>query len=405
MNLLIKKLPFQTFKNSLFLRLYISQTISLFGDALTWLGLALLAFELSPDNSATILSIALTIRVSVFVILSPIAGVIADRVNRKNVLVITHLFRLAIVGLLPFVETTWQLYILIGLLNCFNAFFTPTYNATIPLVFDDEKMYGKAISLSASTYQLLGVLGPGIAGAMAAFIGLEQLFYLDSITFFVAAIIIFTLPGKLQVSSSHLQGRVNKISWKDLQIGITHLFKNMNLRFPLFMQLVTSIAGAMILVGTVGYVKGNLNQSEVEYGWVMASLGVGASLAAFVLGNINESISRVRLTIIGAVVVSLIIIPGNFLPLPFLMIAWFIAGASQSLVNVSMQTLIALNVPKGEQGRVYGAHFAWSHLWWAFAYPLSGLIVRFYNDRNFMVAGVFALMLFFIVNFSSKRNS
>ncbi len=395
---------FKSLKNLLFARLYIAQTISLFGDALTWLGLALLAFKFSPDNSAEILSIALTLRVTAFVLLSPLAGVIADRINRKYILVITHVFRLLIVGMFPFVEEIWQLYTLVFSLNVFNAFFTPTYNATIPMVFDDEKMYGKAISLSASTYQLLGVLGPGIAGAMAAFIGLEQLFYLDSATFLVAAIIIFTLPGKLQVSDSHLNDRIKKITWKDIQTGTIHLFKNMDLRTPLFMQLVTSIAGAMILVGTVGYVKGNLNQGEVEYGWVMASLGVGASLAAFVLGNLKESISRVRLTVIGAVVVSIVIIPGNFLPLPFLMVAWFIAGASQSLVNVSMQTLIALNIPKNEQGRVYGAHFAWSHLWWAFAYPLAGLLERFYDDSNFLVGGIAALILFLVVMITLKKN-
>ena len=64
--------------NSTFARLYTAQTISLFGDALTWLGLALLAFELAGKDSAVVLSVALTLRVTAFVILSPIAGAIAS---------------------------------------------------------------------------------------------------------------------------------------------------------------------------------------------------------------------------------------------------------------------------------------------------------------------------------------
>lgn len=94
--------------NSTFARLYTAQTISLFGDALTWLGLALLAFELAGlafelagKDSAVVLSVALTLRVTAFVILSPIAGAIGDR---KLILVITHIARMMIVRTLPFVN-------------------------------------------------------------------------------------------------------------------------------------------------------------------------------------------------------------------------------------------------------------------------------------------------------------
>ena len=61
---------FQSLRNSTFARLYTAQTISLFGDALTWLGLALLAFELAGKDSAVVLSVAPTLKVKAFVILS-----------------------------------------------------------------------------------------------------------------------------------------------------------------------------------------------------------------------------------------------------------------------------------------------------------------------------------------------
>jgi MFS transporter, NRE family, putaive nickel resistance protein len=72
--------------NSSFRRIYIAQMISLFGDALTWLGLGLLAFELAGKSAPIILATALTIRVITFATLAPIAGVIADRVDRKPLL-------------------------------------------------------------------------------------------------------------------------------------------------------------------------------------------------------------------------------------------------------------------------------------------------------------------------------
>lgn len=90
--------------NPTFARLYAAQTTSLLGDALTWLGLALLTFELAGKDSAIILSTALTLRVTAFVLLSPFAGVLADRLDRKAILLITHLARMCIISLLPFVN-------------------------------------------------------------------------------------------------------------------------------------------------------------------------------------------------------------------------------------------------------------------------------------------------------------
>jgi MFS transporter, NRE family, putaive nickel resistance protein len=83
-------------ENPIFARLYFAQTINLVGDSLTWLGLALLAFELVGQQSGTILAGALTLRVLTFVVLSPIAGAIADRVDRKRMMIVTHLARMVI---------------------------------------------------------------------------------------------------------------------------------------------------------------------------------------------------------------------------------------------------------------------------------------------------------------------
>jgi NRE family putative nickel resistance protein-like MFS transporter len=95
--------PFSALRDRIFAKLYISQTISLLGDAFTWVGTALLAFQSGGKHSAAILSTALTIRVTAFIILGPYAGVLADRIDRKKILYTTHFVRIAIVACLPFV--------------------------------------------------------------------------------------------------------------------------------------------------------------------------------------------------------------------------------------------------------------------------------------------------------------
>jgi MFS transporter, NRE family, putaive nickel resistance protein len=386
----------QGLENPIFARLYLAQTINLVGDALTWLGLALLAFELAGENASTVLAGALTLRVVAFVVLSPIAGAIADRVDRKRLMITTHLARMAIVCFLPFVTQIWQIYVIVLLLNIFYAFFAPTYTATISLVTTEAER-PRAIALSSATYQLLGVLGPGLAGSIAAFIGTRQVFFLDGVTFLIAAVLIVMLPGKLVVNQSKQKIRTVSSTLEDIWMGTKCLFVDPLIRYALALQLIASIAGAEILVNTVAYVQGALHLSKIEYGWVMAAFGIGATLASVGLGNIKQKASPVLFMSTGAALITLALLPANFANLAGLLALWAVAGAGQTLVNVPTQALIADRVAVEVQGRVYGAHFAWSHLWWAFSYPLAGLLGNKLPTHNFFSSGLVGFALLFFI--------
>jgi NRE family putative nickel resistance protein-like MFS transporter len=376
--------------------------INLIGDALTWLGLALLAFELAGEQAGLILSRALTLRVMAFVVLSPIAGVIADRVDRQQMMVITHLARMGIVCLFPFVTQPWQIYVIVLLLNAFSAFFTPTYTATIPLVTGKADV-AQAIALSSATYQLLGVFGPAFAGSLAAFIGTRSVFWFDGLTFGIAAILISTLPGRLSVAPRGNTAKTFSQTLRDLRTGTTCLLADLPIRSALMMQLVAAIAGAQILVNTVGYVQGMLALGKVEYGWVMAAFGIGAALASIGWGNAGKLIQPTMLVGIGAGVITLAILPANIAGFPLLLCLWLLAGMGQTLVNLPTQTLIADRVATDIQGRVYGAHFAWSHLWWAFAYPLAGWTGSHLPTLNFFYGGLIGAALLIIFYLGSQN--
>lgn len=373
----------QCLKNRVFARLYFAQTINLIGDALTWVGLALLAFELAGKDAGVILSGALTLRVTAFVLLSPLAGAIADRFDRKRIMVITHLARMGIVCLLPFVTQAWQIYAIVFALNVFYAFFTPTYTATIPLVTGKTE-YPQAIALSSATFQLLGVLGPGLAGGVAAFIGARQVFFLDALTFLIATILVVTLPGQIRVDQNQQSARTVIRTLQDIKEGTTRLFSDVPIRYALAMQLVASVTGAQILVNTVGYVQGTLNLGKFEYGWVMAAFGIGATLASVAFGSFNQRLECTGFIAIGATLITVALLPASFASFASLLLLWLVAGAGQSFVNLPTQTLIADRIPKAIQGRVYGAHFAWSHLWWAFSYPLAGWLGSHFPQASFL---------------------
>ena len=391
--------PFSTLRNSRFARLYAAQTVSQIGDALTWVALALLAYELAGANAAVVLGVALTLRVTAFVLLSPLAGVLADRMERKTILLSTHFGRAAVIGLMPFVINVWQVYALMFALNALTAFFTPTNQATVPLVIGRDDA-GKAFALSSATTELLGIIGPGFAGILAALVGGRTLFYFDAVTFVLAGLLVLTLPSLR--AAQHTDAPASR--WRDVRDGTTRLWRDPPVRFALLMELIAAIAGAMILVVTVVRVQGGLNLGEVEYGWIMALYGLGATLASFAVGAAGKRIPRTLFILMGAGLTSIAILPGDVVAFAPLMALWLVAGVGQNWVNLPTETLLAERADEHAQGRVYGAHFAWSHLWWAFAYPLASLLSTQFTDRAFLYGGLIALAGLFVIVLTSRHN-
>jgi NRE family putative nickel resistance protein-like MFS transporter len=139
----------------------------------------------------------------------------------------------------------------------------------------------------------------------------------------------------------------------------------------LFIEFVSAIAGAQILVNTVGHIKSGLRLDDRHYGWVMAAFGIGASIAAFVAGSLDKTKSRRLSLIIGALILAITVSITNSVGYSVMLILWLFAGLGQSLAEMPSETLIGENIVENEQGKVYGSHFAFSHLWWAIAYPIA----------------------------------
>lgn len=389
--------PFQALNNKVFAKLYFAQTVSLLGDAFTWVGLALLSYQFGKERSALILSSALTLRVLAFIIFSPYAGVLADRIDRKKILYITHFIRMAIVACMPFITAEWQIYVLVFLLNIFNAFFTPTYKSIIPQVVD-KQYYREAIGLSTATFQLLGVLGPGLAGILAIWLGAREIFFVDAASFILAGILILTLPGDLIRKVKEDNTKEKPLStWQDVLKGAKLLFGNKLIRFALSIEFISAIAGAQILVNTVGHIKTGLQLTDKHYGWVMAAFGIGASIAAFLSGSFDKTKSRQRSLIFGALMIGLAISAANYVGYSVMIVLWIVAGLGQSLAEIPSETLIGENIPDAEQGKVFGSHFAFSHLWWAIAYPIAGFLGNQFPENTFLYGGLMTLFMLIIV--------
>ena len=224
----------------------------------------------------------------------------------------------------------------------------------------------------------------------------KQIFFIEAVSFIIAAVFILSLPSLLIERKKEGEIAQPKV-WSDIIKGTRLLFINKAIRFALLIELVSAIGGAQILVNTVGYIKGQLHLTDKQYGYTMAAFGIGAAIAAFASGNFDKSNNRMASLMIGGGLVCVSIAFGNYVSFIPLFILWLIAGFAQTLAEMPSQILIAEKIPKEEHGKVYGAHFAWSHLWWAFAYPIAGFTGTHFQSREFLIGAIISVILFMLI--------
>lgn len=396
--------PLSSLRQPLFARLYAAQAISLLGDSVTWLGIALLAWEFGGEHSSGILATALTLRVSAYVLLGSWSGMLADRHSRKKIMILANTGRMIAVLSLVFITSVWQLYTVIFLLNVLNAFFSPAFKASIPQVVNGKENYAPAISLANATWQLLGIAGPGIAGIMAAEWGARQIFLADALTFVVSTAILFFIPLSSPPRDNNPVFSTREII-RDTAEGTRLVFGSPPIRFALMAELTAAIAGAQVLVNTIGHVKGPLGLGDSQYGFVMSAFGAGATIAAFTASTADRSKDRRVILAAGSGLLASAVTIAGLAPYNWLIVLWVFAGAGLSFADMPSQMLIAENISPENQGKAYGSHFAWTHLWWATGYILAGITGSALHRYAFAAGGLASLAILAVLIIRMKRRA
>jgi len=155
----------------------------------------------------------------------------------------------------------------------------------------------------------------------------------------------------------------------------------------------------------IGQVKGDMMLSDDEYGFIMAAFGAGATVASFTSSTIDRSKNKAKLLVSGALMLGLSVSAANFLPFSVLTFLWIIAGSGISYAEMPSQILIAENISKEQQGKAYGSHFAWTHLWWATGYSLAGITGTYLKGFEFLTGGILSLTVLILLILNKKRSS
>ena len=184
-------------QNANFRWLWGGQVVSLLGDWFNLIASAILIAELTDSGLA--LGILFTIRMLAPFLVAPIAGIFADRYNRKHLLIITDLARAVIVIGFLFVRDAgdiWLLYALTVLLFGVSGFFSPARSAILPDITSPQEL-GTANTLGAATWSVMLAVGAAIGGLTTGLFGSQTAFIIDGFTFAISAglLLKIKLPG------------------------------------------------------------------------------------------------------------------------------------------------------------------------------------------------------------------
>lgn len=340
-----------------FILVWIGQIVSVLASTMSHFALTIWMYQ--QTESATRMGLMQVFFITPFLLMSPIAGVMVDRYNRKLMMMVSDLaaviatggiFVLILLGRLEF----WHLYISAVLNGIGSTFQWPAYSAAISTMVPKEQL-GRANGLMSLMEAGPGVVAPLLAGALLPVIALKGILLLDILTFFFAigALLLVRIPAP-RASADGLAARGSML--KEAAFGFRYIFARPGL---LGLQLIFFTGN---LFAGIGYtvmapmILARTDQNSLLFGTVQTAGAIGAVAGGVVMSAWGGFKKRVN-GVLGGWFASGVFF--SFLGMKFGLPGWIggsALGASVGpLINASNQAIWQSKVPSDLQGRVFSA--------------------------------------------------
>jgi predicted MFS family arabinose efflux permease len=357
-----------------FRRLYMANAISLMGDWFNMIALFSLLLELTGKGEAV--ALALLTRFVPQFFAGPAAGVLADRLPRRSILVASDLLRAALVLCLLFIrrpDQVWIAYVVVTLHSVLSAFFDPAQQAMVPNLVPLED-YALAATLENSLWSLSLAVGSAIGGACIAFTGRDTAFVIDALSFLVSALLISRLPdlrakrldpdAVILEQEAHEPGMPieNLLGLHDLREGLHYIFTHPRVRALLAVKagFGLTLGGALVLLAYFGEkVFAQPNGSGIAVLWTARGVGsfAGPFFAFWLVGTHEAAMRRSIAWGFGILVVCYTALALST-DIAFAALALAVGNSGGSILWTSGSTLMQRMLPDQVRGRVAAAEMA-----------------------------------------------
>jgi MFS family permease len=354
---------------------WFGQLISLSGTWMQTTAQAWLVLELT--NSPVALGTVTFLQFLPITLLTLFGGVFADRLPKREVLLITQsvsavqAYLLAVLVLTGRIEL-WQIYVLALVLGIVNAFDNPTRQAFVTELVGKNRLQN-AVALNSSLFNAARIVGPALAGIVITAVGIGQAFLLNCLSFLpVIGGLLLMRPEGFYSADRPEQGNILRQLWEGVQYAV---------RTPkVFLVLLT-----MAIVGTFGYnyttilpllAKYVLGTGAEGLGILTSAVGIGSLAAALAFASARRTSLAVLLGA-GLVFSILLVLVGFSRWLPITVVLLVLMGAVGIIYTASSNTSLQLRSPGALRGRVMSFYF----LLFAGTTPIGGFLVGVLTAR------------------------
>ena len=364
--------------------IWFGQLVSMLGTGMTNFALSFYIFE--KTGQATALTIAIFCFVAPSIILSPLAGALVDRWNRKMVIILADLAAgIVTLGWLFILLTTgdlelWQIYLGNVVAGAFNALQFPAFSAAVTLLIPKEQ-YGRASGMLNFAGAASEILAPVFAGALLGPFGLVSIMLVDVVTFIVAIVTVLVIYIPQPEPEAIPESGKRPSLWQDSFYGFKYIKERpglLGLQFAFTALNFISAFGGVIVVPMILARTANNATSLASVQSIAAFGGVAGGLLMSTWGGPKRKVKGVLLgmsleSILGPVVIGLSKgIPG------------WAAGSFMSqlfipVINGSNQAIWQAKVPPAVQGRVFATRRMIAQI----SFPLALLFAGPLADRVF----------------------
>jgi len=352
-----------------FAKLWAAQLVSLLGDWFSTIVISALIVSYTEETGyqGVAVSAFLIARLIPPLLMRPLAGVLADRFDRKRLLIASDILRaLAVLGLLFTTQGPEYLplvYVFIVIQFLVSSIFEPARNAIMPsILYRHQLIIGN--TLSSVTWSAMLAIGAITGGIVAELLGTQAALLVDALTFIVSALLVVTIviPETPRSEIGQELRTVKDKSQRTFADGIRYLLKHPRAAAPLFVKMgqsLTSSDTVLIIYGTQVFVLGDQGITSMAILW--AAFGFGAIIGPFMTNRFSDDSVRVlrRLIIIGFVLMALGWLLWGLAPsLEFLVFAVVVRAMGGSVNWTYSSVLIQQVVPDEYLGRTFSLDFA-----------------------------------------------
>ena len=339
-------------QNRDFLILLTGQGISAIGDAVSFTAIPLLVLALTGSGLAMgIVGVLQTIPDLVF---GMVAGVFADRLDRRRMMLLADLGRAALTALIPLsylvgAPTIVVVFLVAAPMSILRSFFLAAYTASLPNLVGRAQL-GRANSIFEAIYSFGYIIGPGVAGLLVATIGAPETIAIDAASYAASSVAIFLIRRPLNVRRDHPP--LDLIG--EIRAGIAYVAGHRVLRDAILFWGLMSVASAGLVPALAYFVIEERSLEASALGLILSAYGLGAFVGAVITSRLR--LKRAGLLMLGGnvvqgVAVIAIVVVGS---LAAMIGAALVAGLVESVVLITYITLRAASSSDEMLGRVGG---------------------------------------------------